>query len=85
MELLRDRGAQLSYCDPHVPRFPRMREHRFDLTSVALSPEVLASQDCVVLVTDHDKFDFAAIAAHARLLVDTRGRYPGGGANIVKA
>src|SRR5262249_10144782 len=31
MELLRDRGARLSYSDPHVPRFPAMREHRFDL------------------------------------------------------
>ncbi|HEV3007412.1 MAG TPA: nucleotide sugar dehydrogenase [Burkholderiales bacterium] len=85
MELLRDQGAQLSYCDPHVARFPRMREHRFDLESVELSPGVLASQDCVVLVTDHDSFDFAAIAAHARLLVDTRGRYPAGGVNILKA
>lgn len=38
-----------------------------------------------MLVTDHDAFDFPAIAAHARLLVDTRGRYPAGGVNIVKA
>jgi UDP-N-acetyl-D-glucosamine dehydrogenase len=36
-------------------------------------------------VTDHDRFDFEAIAAHARLLVDTRGRYPAGHSNIVKA
>ena len=85
MELLRAQGARLSYSDPHVPRFPRMREHRFDLASVEPSPQVLASQDAVVLVTDHDRFDYSAIAAHARLLIDTRGRYPAGGANIVKA
>jgi UDP-N-acetyl-D-glucosamine dehydrogenase len=85
MELLRARGAQLSYSDPYVPRFPRMREHRFDLASIDPSPKVLANQDCVVLVTDHDSFDFRSIAAHAPLLVDTRGRYPAGGANIVKA
>jgi UDP-N-acetyl-D-glucosamine dehydrogenase len=39
----------------------------------------------VVLVTDHDRFDFEAIAAHARLVVDTRGRYPSRLPNVVKA
>jgi UDP-N-acetyl-D-glucosamine dehydrogenase len=62
-----------------------MREHRFEMSSVELGPQVLAGQDCVVLVTDHDRFDFENIAAHARLLVDTRGRYPAGRSNIVKA
>ena len=85
MELLRERGAALSYSDPHVPKFPRMREHRFDLASVPLSPALLARQDCVLLVTDHDRFDYEMIRAHAPLLVDTRGRYLAGAANVVKA
>src|SRR5262249_36249191 len=85
MELLRSRGARLSYADPHVPRFPKMREHRFDLASAPLTPGFLASQDCVMLVTDPDAFDYEAIAAHSRLLVDTRGRYLAPGPNIVKA
>jgi UDP-N-acetyl-D-glucosamine dehydrogenase len=85
MELLRDRGAVLSYSDPHVPRFPKMREHRFDLTSVELTDKVLQGHDCVVLVTDHDAFDYERIAASARLLVDTRGRYPAARPNVVKA
>ncbi len=51
MELLRERGALLNYSDPHVPEFPRMREHRFELSSVALDAKSLAAQDCVVLVT----------------------------------
>jgi len=85
MELLHQQGAELSYSDPHVPRFPKMREHRFEMEGVELTPQVLKAQDCVVLVTDHDRFDYDAIAAHAWLLVDTRGRYPVGGANIVKA
>jgi UDP-N-acetyl-D-glucosamine dehydrogenase len=85
MELLRDRGAVLSYSDPHVPRFPPMREHRFDLSCVSLTPEVLAKQDCVVLVTDHDKFDFEMILASSPLIVDTRGRYLANRPNLVKA
>jgi UDP-N-acetyl-D-glucosamine dehydrogenase len=85
LELLRARGAVVAYSDPHVPKFPKMRAHAFDLASVSLTAGLLASQDCVILVADHDAFDYAHIAAHAPLVVDTRGRYTAGGANIVKA
>jgi len=85
MELLRERGARLDYSDPHVPRFPRMREHRFELESVPLDEKTVAAYDCVVLVTDHDAFDYDLIGRHARLLVDTRGRYRDAAPNIVRA
>jgi UDP-N-acetyl-D-glucosamine dehydrogenase len=85
MEILRARGALLDYSDPHVPSFPKMREHAFDLESVALTPQALARYDCVLVATDHDVFDYALIAKHARLLVDTRGRYRQPAPNIVKA
>lgn len=52
---------------------------------VALDAKSLAAQDCVVLVTDHDAFDYELIARHAKLLVDTRGRYPKPQSHIVKA
>jgi UDP-N-acetyl-D-glucosamine dehydrogenase len=76
MELLRERGALLSYHDPHVPVFPRMRRRHFDLRSVDLTPEVLAEADAVVLLTDHAAFNHAFIARHARLIIDTRGAFP---------
>jgi len=85
MEMLRGKGAVVSYHDPLVPAFPKMREHKFDLLSQTLDEKTLKSADCVVLVTDHDAFDYELIAAHAPLLVDCRGRYPIGGANLVRA
>jgi UDP-N-acetyl-D-glucosamine dehydrogenase len=85
MELLRDAGARLDYSDPHVPVFPEMREHHFDMKSVALTAEAVAGYDCVVVLTDHDAFDFTLIAAHAKLIVDSRGRYRGVHPNLVKA
>lgn len=85
MEKLRDDGALVSYSDPHVLNFPEMREHHFDLSSVTLTAEVIASYDCVVLATDHDKFDYDMIAKNAKLLVDTRGKYRKPQANLVKA
>ena len=85
MEKLRDLGADVAYSDPHIPVFPKVREHHFDLSSVALTPETLAGFDCVLLVTDHNKFDYAMIKANAKLIIDSRGRYLEAAKNIVKA
>lgn len=85
MEILRDKGAIVDYSDPNVPVFPKMREHRFDLRSVELTPQTLASYDAVVLLTDHTGFDYNMIARHAKLVVDTRGRYREQAGNVVKA
>ncbi|MFN4273333.1 MAG: nucleotide sugar dehydrogenase [Aliihoeflea sp.] len=85
MEILRDRGAIVDYSDPNVPVFPRMREHHFDLSSVELTPQSIASYDCVVLLTDHSDFDYELILKHSKLLIDTRGKYRQPAANVVKA
>ncbi len=85
MEHLRDRGAEVNYSDPNVPAFPKMREHHFDLASVELTPEAIASYDAVVLLTDHSEFDYDAIFSHAQLIVDTRGRYREEHEKVVKA
>ena len=62
-----------------------MREHIFDLKSVPLTPEGLSSYDCVLLATDHNRFDYDMILQHSRLIVDSRGRYLEPADNIVKA
>lgn len=85
MEKLRDLGAEVAYSDPHVPVFPKMRRHKFELSSVALSQAVIAGYDCVLLATDHDKFDYDLIKNEAKLIVDTRGRYLQTSSHIIKA
>lgn len=85
MEILRSKGADLCYSDPHVPVFPPMRRHQFELQSVELTPEALQHLDCVLLITDHDDFPYDLIAAHASLIVDTRGVYRDDEPNVVKA
>ena len=74
MELLRHLGAEVAYSDPNVPRFPKMREHRFDLSSMPLTAENIRAQDAVLLLTDHSDFDYDLVMREARLLVDTRGK-----------
>jgi UDP-N-acetyl-D-glucosamine dehydrogenase len=55
------------------------------MASVALTPETLAAADAVVIVTDHDAVDWALVAEHAPLVVDTRGVYREARENVVKA
>jgi UDP-N-acetyl-D-glucosamine dehydrogenase len=73
MEMLLDGGAVVTYNDPHIPRLPKMRHYRVpEMTSSELTAEFLASQDCVLIATDHSAYDYNFIVRHAPLIVDTR-------------
>ena len=72
LEFLHRRGAVVSYNDPHIPVLPHMRSHTIRLDSQPLTEGFLASQDCVVVVTDHSAYDFDWIAERCRLIVNTR-------------
>lgn len=72
IELLRESGAVVSYHDPQVPKAPRVRRHDLQMASVDVSKDVLAEQDAVVIVTNHSSIDYAVIADHSRLIIDTR-------------
>jgi UDP-N-acetyl-D-glucosamine dehydrogenase len=85
LEKLRDHGAVFSYADPHVPLFPPMREHSFDLSATPLTPETLAATDAVVLATNHDDFDYDMILRHAPLIVDSRGVFRKAADHVVRA
>ena len=84
MEILKAKGAELAYSDPFFPTFPKMRKHQFELQSVDLSADAVASFDVVLLATDHDAFDYELIASYSQLLIDSRGRFSPG-QHIVRA
>jgi len=85
MELFAAKGALVDYSDPHVPVFPRMRKHHFDLRSVTLDANNIGAYDLVLLATDHTRFDYPLIGRHAQLIVDTRGVFLQPAGNLVKA
>ena len=89
MEELLRQGAVLSYSDPHISHLPKMRAHDLpEMDSCELTPNYLASQDCVLIATDHSRFDYSLIVEHSRLVVDTRNATRGvqrGREKIVKA
>jgi UDP-N-acetyl-D-glucosamine dehydrogenase len=73
IRLLHQRGALVGYHDPYLPR---LREDGLDLASRPLDAATLREHDCVVIVTDHSKVDYALVAREAKVVVDTRHALP---------
>ncbi len=86
IELLQERGAVVSYCDPYVPVARRGRKHDLGLTSVACTPDEFAKYDAVLVSTPHSQFKDPKLYANARLVIDTRNIVPqDGSAKVVRA
>ena len=75
IELLRERGAEVSYHDPFFPQVGKGR--RYDLQMARASLEDLSKFDCVVIVTDHSTYDYHAIVRDSQLVVDSRNATKG--------
>src|SRR5215475_15121180 len=69
LRLLLEEGANVSYSDPYVPKVESGGE---TLVSTNLTPQILQSMDCVVILTDDSAFDYAMVAAHSPLVLDCR-------------
>ncbi len=69
IHLLREKGAVVSYHDPHVPSF---RYEGLALESVQHLDSAINQADCVVIATDHSAYDWPAVSRQSRLIVDTR-------------
>ena len=74
LDLLTEKGAEVAYHDPYIPRIPAMRDYPqyAGKPSVALTPGTLGEFDAVLIATDHDEIDYATIADAAPLVIDTR-------------
>lgn len=70
IEKLQKLGGEVVYHDPYVPQL------RLDggekMRSVELNEAAVAEADCVVIVTDHRNVNYRWVAAHAKLVVDSR-------------
>jgi len=73
MWLLHQKGAQVAYVDPFVPRLRScdwLGER--ELTAEPLDAQTFGRFDCVAILTDHSEFDWDGMVAGSRLIVDTR-------------
>jgi UDP-N-acetyl-D-glucosamine dehydrogenase len=70
IEVLQQRGAQVSYNDPYFPTVGRGRKYNLHMTCTPLHN--LGEYDCVLIVTDHSDYDYERIVRESQLVVDTR-------------
>jgi UDP-N-acetyl-D-glucosamine dehydrogenase len=76
LRLLQEDGAEVHYHDPYVPTI-QVDEGGGTMSSVPLTDEALAEADCVVVLTDHQVFDYGDIVEKSRALVDARNATAG--------
>ena len=74
IELLKRKGAKVSYTDPYVPV---LHHGPVNMSSISIEDALKAGADCAVIITDHATFDYAAIAAKFPLIVDSRNALKG--------
>ena len=78
LELLRERGADIAYCDPHIPVARRGRKHDLDLQSVSCNARTFGEFDAVVISTAHKEFKNPELYGEAKVVIDTRNVVPAG-------
>lgn len=85
MQLLQNKGAEVSYNDPNIPVCRGLRHYpHFDMKSVELTKEVLERSDLTFLLTDHTAYDYPFIEKHARCIMDSRNAFKRNGINCEK-
>ena len=90
LELLKESGAQVAYCDPFFPVTHKTRKHDLGLRSEPCTAESFARFDAVVVSTAHELFARPELFRGAKVVVDARNLiaplFPqGGGPRVVKA
>jgi UDP-N-acetyl-D-glucosamine dehydrogenase len=74
IHLLKDKGAEISYVDPYVPEFVT---DIFKLRAKKLTRNLLKSSDAVVIITEHEAFDYEFVVKNSPLIIDTRNATKG--------
>jgi UDP-N-acetyl-D-glucosamine dehydrogenase len=90
IELIEERGGRASFHDPYVSEIPPTRAYGAlkGRASVDWTEAAIKEFDAVLIATDHDNLDYAALANWSPLIIDTRNVFARNGIsgdNIVKA
>ncbi len=90
IELLKESGAVVDYCDPFFPRARKGRKHDLGLESIPVTADAFGRFDAVVVSTAHDQFKNEALYRQVKLVVDSRNMVAplftsGQGPRVVKA
>ncbi|HEX8705775.1 MAG TPA: nucleotide sugar dehydrogenase [Myxococcaceae bacterium] len=72
ISLLIEKGAEVCYHDPYVPKLEKGHGFHHEMASVPLNPETLGQYDAVIILTDHSSIDYAMVTQKSQCVIDTR-------------
>lgn len=72
---LENLGSDVDYSDPFFKDFPKTKLHQSKKKSVEITEENLKKYDAVILLTDHDEFNYELIMKSSKAIIDTKGYY----------
>jgi UDP-N-acetyl-D-glucosamine dehydrogenase len=75
IELLRERGANVSYNDPYFAKVGHGRHYALNMTNTPL--DNLGQYDAVLIITDHSDYDYKRIVEESKLVIDSRNATKG--------
>lgn len=75
IEILREKGAEVDYNDPYVPKLPQTRKYSYEMESVELTKNNIKNYDLILLSTDHSDYDYKMICDNAAVILDTRNAF----------
>ncbi len=74
--LKQKKNFSISYSDPYIKKIPKLRDYNFsNMRSVKINSNELKKYDAVVLVTDHQKFNYRLIEKNSKLIIDARHKF----------
>jgi UDP-N-acetyl-D-glucosamine dehydrogenase len=74
-ELLNINIKNIQWCDPHIKQKISIIKFNYNKKGININSKILNFFDTVVLMTDHDKFDYDLIYKNSKAIIDCRGRY----------
>ena len=75
MKILNKKKIKFEYNDPYFPKLHKVRKLNFVKKSVLINKNNLNKFTAILLVTDHDSYDYNFIASNSKKIFDTRSRY----------
>ena len=73
-----DNGANAHFSDPFFKKIPQLRKYSLDMTCADINKNEIESYDLILLLTDHDDFDYELIEKYSKHIIDARGRFKPG-------
>ena len=84
IKILQNKGFKIFYNDPFISKEFQNKLLNQDIKFIEINESNLKKFEFVILVTDHDVFNYQMIKENSKLIIDTRGKYKKS-TNIIKA